>query len=87
VPSDTSVDDNRTERVLATMVATVVVLSIACFVAMLVVGLAGGELSGGIWPVVVMVPYVGLPIGLLGLIALLIIRATRMRRASRDADR
>lgn len=71
---------SRAERVLATMVATVVALSILCFFAIVLAGPIGYTLEGTFGYFIIAIPLVGLPIGFLMLIALIIISAARRRR-------
>ena len=74
---------SRIERSLAFMIAAVLGLSILSFIAM-IIGTAAGvrDFGEGLWPVIIFLPLIGLPIGLLLMIALLIIN---MRRRLRDA--
>lgn len=79
---------NRTERALAFMVGGIFVASIACFVAMIVMWLVAPTANGtGVWPVVMAIPLVGLPIGMLLMIALLVTAWTRRARQNRDGSR
>lgn len=86
--TDSSVSSNRAERVLAYMVAATVGLSILAFLAV-IIGTAAGvqreEFGEGIWPVVVMLPWIGLPLGILLLVALLITSSVRRMRASKES--
>lgn len=77
---------SRPERILAFMVVTIVAVSIAAFVAVMVgtaTGLEQGDFAGGAWPVVTILPLVGLPIAFLMLVALIIVGAVRRSRESR----
>ncbi|MEI5584450.1 MULTISPECIES: hypothetical protein [unclassified Agromyces] len=80
--------DQRVERVLAYMVAATVGLSIISFLAVMIGTLAGvgadDGFSQGIWPAVLILPLIGLPIGFLLLIALLIVNGVRRSRESRQ---
>lgn len=82
-----TISDNRAERVLATMFAAVVGLSILAFFAVMIGTMAGAAdddgFSEGVWPLVIMLPWFGLPIAFLLLIALLIVNGIRRARASR----
>lgn len=88
VPEESVVMSNRVERVLAYMVAAIIVLSLASFVA-LIIGTAAGvqreEFATGVWPVVTVLPLIGLPIGFVLIIVLLIVSAVRRGRAAKDA--
>ena len=84
------VSEHRIERVLAYMVAAIVGLSIAAFLAVMIGTLLGAGandgFSTGIWPVVLVLPLVGLPIGFLLLVTLLIINGVRRARESRQGS-
>jgi membrane protein implicated in regulation of membrane protease activity len=76
---------NRGQRVLATMVAGLVVLSLLCFAASMI-GYFTGALAGGasgIWVLLIMIPWFGLPLALLLTIALLIVTSIRRSRENR----
>ncbi|MGV8883661.1 MAG: hypothetical protein ACOH19_16055 [Rhodoglobus sp.] len=78
--------DNRAERVLAFMVAASIGMSILALLVVMIASLAGGvDLSVGVWPVVAVLPLVGLPIGLVFMITLFIVSAIRRGRESKDA--
>jgi hypothetical protein len=88
VPEESSVMSSRFERALAYMVAAVIVLSLASFVALIIgtsVGLARDDFAVGIWPVVTILPLIGLPIGFVLIVVLLIASAVRRGRAAKDA--
>ena len=90
-PCDVSESDQsgsqRIERVLAYMFTTMVMLSVAAFIAVLIGTMAGvaenDGFSQGVWPVVIMLPWFGLPIGFLLLIALFIVHAVNRSRSTR----
>jgi hypothetical protein len=86
VANDTPVLAHRGERILAFMVASAIGLSIISFIA-IIVGTAVGvrNFGEGIWPLVFVLPLVGLPIGLVLMIALIVISALRRGRETRDA--
>jgi ABC-type dipeptide/oligopeptide/nickel transport system permease component len=81
------VSEHRAERVLAYMFIGVVGLSILAFIAVMVGTLAGvganDGFSAGIWPIVIMLPWFGLPLAFLLLIALLIVNGMRRARSTR----
>jgi uncharacterized membrane protein len=88
VPEESFVMSNRVERVLAYMVASIIVLSLAAFIALIVgtaVGLERDDFAQGIWPTVTILPLIGLPIGFVLIIVLLVVSAVRRGRAARDA--
>lgn len=70
------------------MVAATVGLSILSFLAIMIATLAGvganDGFSQGVWPFVLMLPLIGLPIGFVLLIALLIVNGVRRTRESRQ---
>ena len=77
----------RLERILAYMVASVVGLSIASFIA-LIAGTAAGAgaddgFSKGLWPVIITLPLFGLPLGFLLTIGLIVFVAVRRGRESK----
>lgn len=83
-----STGTTRIERILAYMVAGVVGVSIACFIAVLVgswAGQAAAQSNGdGIWWFVIMFPYFGLPLGMLLVIVLVVSSAVRRNRENRQ---
>jgi uncharacterized membrane protein len=79
---------NRTERALAFMVGGVFIAAFACIIAMIVMWLVAPGASGtGVWPVVMAIPLIGMPIGLVLMIVLLAIAWTRRGRENRDGSR
>jgi hypothetical protein len=87
VANDTS-SPRPIERILAYMIAAAVGLSVLCFVALIIataVGTTAEQFSAAPWPTVVVLPAIGLPIGLVLMVALLIITAIRRGRESKDA--
>ena len=80
--------EHRAERVLAFMVAAVVGLSIVAFIAVIIGTAAGAGDDSGFseppWPLIIMLPWFGLPIGFALLIVLLILNWVRRSRESRS---
>jgi len=76
---------HRTERVLAYMVASSIGLAILAIVALLIAGVARIDTTSGVWLSIVVLPPIGLAIGVLLIIALVIVSAIRRSRAARDA--
>lgn len=75
------------ERVLAYALLAVVVLSVVCFFAIMIGtwnGMQQGDFADGIWPIITMAPYVGLPLAVLLLIALVLINGSQRSRANRQ---
>jgi hypothetical protein len=86
VANDSTVLDHRAERVLAFMIAAAIGLSVICFLAV-IIGTAVGvrDFDSGVWPLVIVLPVVGLPLGLILLITLIIVSGIRRARDARDA--
>lgn len=72
---------SRLENSLAVIVVAVIGLSLLAFIAM-IVGTAAGvrDFGEGIWPTVIVLPMVGLPIGILVIIALVVAGVIRRGR-------
>ena len=88
VATDTPVTAHRGERILAFMVASAIGLSIICFVAVIIataVGVGRDGFSQNPWPIIIVLPSIGLPIGLVLVIALIVISGLRRGREARDA--
>ena len=86
--SDIPINDQRLERILAFMVASAIGLSIVSFLAVIIasgVGVTGEQFSQPPWPTIIVLPVIGLPLGVLVLIALLIVSGLRRGREARDA--
>ena len=78
--NDTPVQTNRIERVLAFMIGSIAGLSIFAIVAVVVANLSGADLSGGAWPVVSVLPRVGLTLAFVLIVVFTVVRVTRLRR-------
>ena len=78
---------HRGERILAFMVASAIGLSLIAFIA-IIIGTAAGvsDFGQGVWPVVFMLPLVGLPLGLAFMIVLIVVSGLRRGREARDAS-
>jgi hypothetical protein len=78
----------RPERILAYMVAGVVGMSIIAFFAVIIgTWLGAGANNGfgqGVWPAVLALPLVGLPIGFLLIIAIMVMTGIRRARGARQ---
>jgi hypothetical protein len=87
VSNQTPVTDHRAERVLAYMVAATIGISILAFLAVMIGTLAGvgadDGFSQGVWPVILVLPLIGLPLGFILLVTLLILNGVRRARESR----
>lgn len=85
--NDTPITAHRTERILAFMVASAIGLSIISFLAVIIATAAGVKDFGTApWPTVIVLPAIGLPIGLALMIALIIVSGLRRGREARDAQ-
>lgn len=73
---------SRPERVLATMVAVAVGISLLSFFAVMLAGPLGYSLDSQFGNFVVAFPLVGLPLGFLLLLSLLIVNGLRRKRSS-----
>jgi len=74
----------RLDRVLAFMSLGLAVVSIGCFVAIIIARPAGvTDFTEGIWPIVAVLPLIALPIAFLMILALLIMTFVRRARANR----
>lgn len=84
------ITEHRAERILAYMFVAIVGISILSFLAVMFGTLAGAAaddgFSQGIWPAVIMLPWFGLPLAFLLLIALLIVSGVRRARESRSGS-
>ena len=88
VAEKTPVNDNRNERILAYMLASAIGLSILAIIAVIAgTGFGVRNFGEGIWPVVIVLPTIGLPIGFVLLVVLIVMNAVRKSRAARDADK
>jgi hypothetical protein len=73
---------SRPERILATMVAVAVGLSVLSFFGVMLAGPLGYSLDSQFGNFVVAFPLVGLPFGFLLLLSLLIVNGLRRKRSS-----
>jgi TRAP-type C4-dicarboxylate transport system permease small subunit len=75
------------QRVLAYIAVALIALAVAAYLTTLIVGLLAGReaLAGSLWPIVVGISYVGLPVGFVLLVILLAI--SYRRRGSRRGER
>lgn len=70
------------------MVASAIGLSIVAFLAVIIasgVGVTGEQFSQSPWPTIIVLPVIGLPLGVILLVSLLIVSALRRGREARDA--
>jgi hypothetical protein len=86
VAKNNPVDVNRNERILAYMLASAIGLSVLAIIAILAgTGLGVRDFDEGIWPVIIVLPNIGFPIGIILLVVLVVVSARRKSRAARDA--
>lgn len=82
------VTSNRSERVLAFMVAGVFAVSLLCMIIMIIAWLTIKQIPGtGVWPLITVLPEIGLPIGMVLVLALLALNWSRKARANRNETR
>jgi hypothetical protein len=90
---DTVAKDNadiveRSERIMAYAIVVAIAVSVAAFVAIIVgtwSGMNAADFGDGLWPVVAWAPYIGLPVGIILILALVISSARRRSRSARDS--
>lgn len=84
----TPVGLNRIERILAFMIASSAGLSVVAIAAVFIAQWAGTtDFGAGIWPVVRILPLLGLPIAFVLVIVLLVVSVVRRRRLESDGGR
>jgi uncharacterized membrane protein len=84
VANDTPVPLNRIERVLAAMIASSAGLSVVAIAITFVGGFAHADVTGGVWPVIRILPLIGLLLALVLIVAFLVVSVVRRRRLARD---
>ena len=82
---NTPVTIHRNERVLAFIIASCLGLSVIAIVAIFIGRAAGAVMNSQIWVTVVVLPSIGIPLGVLLMIILLVVSALRRAREARDA--
>jgi hypothetical protein len=86
VADKSPVQVNRNERILAYMLVSAIGLSILAIIAVIAgTGFGVRDFDEGIWPVLLVLPSVGLPIGFILVAALLVVSATKRRRSAKNA--
>jgi FtsH-binding integral membrane protein len=76
----------RIDRTLAYMALGLTVLSIVCFFAVILARPLGvDDFSAGLWPLVVVLPLIALPIAFVMIVVLLIMSFVRRSRANKGA--
>jgi hypothetical protein len=85
VAENTPVPLNRIERVLVSVAGSIGGLSIIAILAVVIARVAGFTgFASGAWPVVLVLPGIGLPFTLVALIVFFVVRALHQRRVLRD---
>jgi hypothetical protein len=78
---------SRIERNLAFMSLAIIALSaLALFAVLLAPAFGRQDYTQGPWPAILVLPYVGLPTGLLLLLALLVVNGVRRARHARSSS-
>jgi hypothetical protein len=74
----------RNERVVAYMLGSTLGLSVLCIIALFVAQLFDVSPTGGAWPIVAVLPIIGLPLSMLLIIVLLVMGVLRRGREAKD---
>ncbi|MDH6532439.1 TRAP-type C4-dicarboxylate transport system permease small subunit [Aurantimicrobium minutum] len=77
----------RAERILGTMVITIVVFSVLAFIAIITAGITQLDLTSPIGSAILVLPGIGLPIAFVLMIALLILNMIRRRKNASAGSR
>ena len=82
--NDTAVPLNRIERILRNMIASSAGLSIIAIIATIIARTAGVDTREGVWLTIAVLPFIGLTIALVLIIAFIVVSVVRRRRLARD---
>jgi TRAP-type C4-dicarboxylate transport system permease small subunit len=85
--TDETFEATRLERILGTMVVTIVGVSVLAFLAIITAGITRLDLTSPFGEFVLVLPGIGLPIGFVLMISLLIINMVRRRRDASAGSR
>ncbi|MDO8382612.1 MULTISPECIES: multidrug ABC transporter ATPase [Microbacterium] len=88
-PDSSQLQPGRAERILAFMSLGIALLSIVCFFAIIIgtaTGMSQEDFSSGIWPLVALLPNIGLPLAFVLIITLLVITWARRKRANQASS-
>lgn len=88
-PDSSQLQPGRAERILAFMSLGIALLSIVCFFAIIIgtwSGMTVEDFSSGIWPLVALLPNIGLPLAFVLIITLLVITWVRRKRANQASS-
>ncbi|MEO5920523.1 MAG: hypothetical protein ABIQ01_05195 [Pseudolysinimonas sp.] len=83
---NTPVPLNRTERVLAFMIAGIGGLSLLAIIAILAATFSRADTSEGPWLLIAVFPTLGLPVALVLIIVFAVVSVVRRRRIAREGD-
>lgn len=86
MPTDTTQNPHRIERAIGTAAASVIGFGVIAMLVILVLGLTKLRVSGGVWPVVAILPEIAFPIGIALILAYIVVSAIRRTREARDAE-
>ena len=78
----------RNERILAYAIVVAIAVSVASFLGIIVgtwSGMSAADFGTGLWPVVAWTPYIGLPLGIVLIIALVLSSARRRSAIARKS--
>ncbi|QEV99388.1 multidrug ABC transporter ATPase [Microbacterium caowuchunii] len=73
----------RIDRILAFMSLGLLVLSIACFLAIMIGSASDADFSSGVWPTIGVLVYIAPPVAFVMMVTLIIMAFTRRARANR----
>ena len=68
------------------MIASSAGLSIVAIVATIIASFTRVDVNEGVWPVIVVLPFIGLTIAFLLIIVFVVVSVVRRRRLARDGD-
>jgi FtsH-binding integral membrane protein len=73
----------RIDRILATMSLGLLILSVICFLAIIIGSTAGADMQTGIWPTIGILVYIAPPVAFVLLMVVLIMSFVRRARANK----
>ncbi|WP_248241739.1 multidrug ABC transporter ATPase [Microbacterium kunmingense] len=73
----------RIDRILAFMSLGLILLSIVCFLSIMIGSAAGADMAGGIWPTVGVIVWIAPPLAFVLMLTVLIMSFVRRARANR----
>ena len=73
----------RIDRILAFMSLGRLVLSVACFLAIMIGSASGADCSSGVWPAIGVLVYIAPPVAFVMMVVLIIMAFVRRARANR----